>query len=1014
MKTILNISVFIFICYYLSEAQDVRVINMIPNALSNETNEDSEPNLAINPNDPQIIVGTAFTPNPTGAVASAPVFISQDGGNTWVLNNIVPSLNGSTGDITVGISRHDTLYAGILTGGYNAADRPEMQILRMGNFLAVGTMTNLLTRTREDQPYVETITPLGGPQRNNDHIYVGHNDFNAASDRTASVEQSLDAETAPAPANLTTERLEVRNPFGQDGPPIRTATHPRGTVYAIIYRRTNRVGVTRTGDVVVVRDDDWGQGAISYNNITDPGDGLAGIRVAIGIDWTWDSGSAMGQERLGDRASIAVDPTDWQVVYIAYIDRAPGAGNNTTRLHVRRTIDSGNNWSADLLTINNIICPQLAVNIRGEVGILYQELTGVAPNQQWVTRFRQSDDGGTTWSNIVLCQTPSNTPVRVSGPYLGDYAGLKAVGKDFYGVFSANNTPDNANFPNGIIYQRNANFGTNTLRNLANTADVNISIDPFFFVIQQIADDDDFYIRDWTDNATTNDIGLEPSTRSVFYTTSDVWNRRSNAAGGFNANDQPQSQNPQSSGLGNNFAYARIHRKGTDTAETVNLHFLKSEFGTGSNYVNANTTVDPTLAFAAGEQVKTMTSGYEWTLAATTSTHTCLAVEISTPDDPVVVPTLLGRAPGWPDTDLSVIYDNNKAQRNMGVYTESEGSSESSATTYYAIIHNAATYIRDLTLHYELSPMFKKLFKKAALNAPLINGEKPEIHDENIIFRKMRPGEDRWLGLTIPPSSNLKGVDGPVGVEFTEIVTNLPINGFTIAVKPGSLKESIFENNLLYVEILFRMGALFNWDHAKHEGRKSLEKLIKTNVDEKEYQSYLGEHLEILIELSKQVLDKNPGKDPFQIIAALKTLINNVKAKDIQQTVAAHRNYNHKMDTFLTMLDKQGGDVADILQNILWQKELYSTARELRNLDGIPELVETSEKFVAEFRAGKLTMNDFPSFVKKFIPLYYTTAKKILLPGLAIDVKEILEVINDPQLLQKAHADFLFKLEGLR
>jgi hypothetical protein len=1014
MRIILHISVLALVGFYSLEAQNIRVVNMTPNALSNETNQDSEPNLAVSPTDPLRIVGSAFTFNPTGATATAPVYISQDGGNTWVLNNIVPSLNGCTADITVGIGRRDTLYSGILTGGYVGPNDPQMQILRMANYLAAGTMTNLLTRTDDDQPYVEAIQPMGGAQRNNDHIYVGHNDFNAASNRTATVEQSLDAETAAAPANLTTERLEVRNPFNQDGPPIRTATHPRGTVYAMFIRRTNSVGVTRTGDVVVVRDDDWGQGATSFNNLVDPGDGLAGIRVATGINWTWNAGSAMGQERLMDRATIAVDPTDWQTVYIGYIDRAPGAGNNTTRLHIRRSVDGGSTWSADLLTVNNIIAPQLAVNVRGEVGVLYQQLTGAAPTQQWETRFRQSNDGGTTWSNIVLCQTPSNAPVRVFGPYLGDYAGLKAVGMNFYGVFSANNTPDNANFPNGIAYQRNANFGTNVLRNLANTANVAVSIDPFFFEVEQIADEHDFYLRDWTDNATTYDIGLEPSTHPVFYANSDVWNRRSNAAGGFDANHRPQSQNPQSSTLGTNFAFARVQRNGTGTAETVTLHFLKSEFGTGSNYVNADTAADPTLAFAAGEQVKTMSSGYEWTLTATTSSHTCLAVEISTPSDPVITPTLLGRTPGWPDTDLSVLYDNNKAQRNMGVYTESDGSGEGSATTYYAVIHNGATYIRDLILQFELSPGFRELFKRATLDFPAVRDHKPEVEGDNIIFKDMKPGENRWLGLTIPPSSHLEKARGLVGVEFTEVVHNVPINGFAIALQAGSAKECVLNNTRLYAEVLLRMGALFGWRDATDEGEKFLRRLVKTDSDEKEYLRYLEQHLETMARLTKQVVEKNRGEDPFQTTSAFGALEGSVKAQDLQRTIAAHRNYNHRMDAFLTMIDKQRGDVADILQTVLWQRDLYLAVEALRSLAKAHNLVEMTEDFSAKYRAAELAPYDYPDLVMQLFPLYYATSQRVSRPELIEDLKAMLDALQDQKLLQKAHADLLTNMEGLK
>ena len=58
-----------------------------------------------------------------------------------------------------------------------------------------------------------------------------------------------------------------------------------------------------------------------------------------------------------------------------------------------------------------------------------------------------------------------------------------AVGRSFYGIFSANNTPDNANFPNGVKFQRNANFTTKTLLATDNVTPVAISIDPFFFKV---------------------------------------------------------------------------------------------------------------------------------------------------------------------------------------------------------------------------------------------------------------------------------------------------------------------------------------------------------------------------------------------------------------------------------------------------------------------------------------------------------------------------------------------------
>ena len=42
----------------------VNVVNLIPKSLSGETNQDSEPSIAVDPDDPDLIAATAFTPVP--------------------------------------------------------------------------------------------------------------------------------------------------------------------------------------------------------------------------------------------------------------------------------------------------------------------------------------------------------------------------------------------------------------------------------------------------------------------------------------------------------------------------------------------------------------------------------------------------------------------------------------------------------------------------------------------------------------------------------------------------------------------------------------------------------------------------------------------------------------------------------------------------------------------------------------------------------------------------------------
>jgi CARDB len=75
---------------------------------------------------------------------------------------------------------------------------------------------------------------------------------------------------------------------------------------------------------------------------------------------------------------------------------------------------------------------------------------------------------------------PAGAPAPQFIPYIGDYVHLMTLENDFYGIFSANNTPDIANFPQGVTYQRLADFNTHVLIDLTGQR-VPVSIDPFFF-----------------------------------------------------------------------------------------------------------------------------------------------------------------------------------------------------------------------------------------------------------------------------------------------------------------------------------------------------------------------------------------------------------------------------------------------------------------------------------------------------------------------------------------------------
>jgi hypothetical protein len=454
-------------------APNVLVVNMIPRTLSDESNQDSEPNIAVNPAHPRHMAGSAFTPDPFNG-AKAPIYVTRDGGRTWALNSILPGSVGTetgTFDITLRFGTHtNVLYAGILR-----APDVHLNILRTANFLSPAPMTLLVDRPSVDQPYVAAATEAG-----KDRVFIGDNDFASPGGKTATVDRSIDAAAAPAPAGFGVGRLEERPTGGQDGPQVRFALHPSGVIYGVFVTWHSFNGSVAVADYVVVRDDQNGAGPDLFKDLKGA-DGKAGLIVAANVNIPW-SMPGLGQERTGGDPALAVDPRDHRVVYLAYQDRV---GLDDYTLHVRRSTDSGATWSSDLLTITDAKNPSLAINDKGVLGLVYQQLAGKGANQRWVTHLTRTRDAFVYSHDLVLATVPGDNPTRKFFPYIGDYLHLMAVGDDFCGVFCASNIPDRANFPSGVRFQRNANFQTKTLLGTNGTSTVAVSIDPYFFRVSE-------------------------------------------------------------------------------------------------------------------------------------------------------------------------------------------------------------------------------------------------------------------------------------------------------------------------------------------------------------------------------------------------------------------------------------------------------------------------------------------------------------------------------------------------
>ncbi|MDB5339327.1 MAG: BNR/Asp-box repeat protein, partial [Planctomycetaceae bacterium] len=359
----------------------ITVVDIIPRAQSGETNQDSEASLAINPRNTHELVASTVTPSQGFCgTRRAPVFVTSDEGNNWVLSCIIPTDDGGsgTGDISVRYGESGTLYAGILRfPGYL-----RLNILRTSNVYGPDPMAILVDRDGVDQPSVKSIGVLGQNGIVRDRVYVGNNDFSAPQQRSATIDVSSDG--AASPPAFRSLRIESRNTPEQDGPPIRVAAHRDGTTYAAFYGWRGGGADFRTADVIVVRDDDGVTGSDLFGALKDKSDGLSGALVASSrvVPWQPESQPTFGQERLvASHIAIAVDPRTSATVIVTWGDKSQ-AGDY--RLHLARSNDRGMTWR-QIMEVSNAINPGVAINAEGVIGFLFQRLVGPGQQANWET-----------------------------------------------------------------------------------------------------------------------------------------------------------------------------------------------------------------------------------------------------------------------------------------------------------------------------------------------------------------------------------------------------------------------------------------------------------------------------------------------------------------------------------------------------------------------------------------------------------------------------------------------------
>ena len=535
LSTAIVFTMLSFVSEVYSQAYRFKIVNLITANQNDETNNDTEPNIAVNPANTNIMAASAFTfslnrkrpdgtlicdtfpcPMTTGPTnyrhvnmpgCRAPIYFSTDGGETWILKDVLPSNNGITHDITLTFSESGRLYVSILKGcefgridlGNAANNLNGFMIFKsevpLNDISAIESLDSLVkindfSGRRWDMPWIiaKSIASPGNSSgtatlTSIDHVFVGANNFaNAKSlnqgnpamqGQSATVLVCNDAVAAVGDRNnFTPVLIETQPQFDKNPAGIRLAAHESGKVYAIFYRVTSRLTspvLAEQCDVILVRDDDFGRS--QFRNLTSTGtseSAIAGAVIAdsITLPLHFLSGPQFGfldgNRITGSDLAIAVDPDNSNHIFAAWcsLDKNAVGGPDAYTLHFRHNTNSGNGrWlsiSERLDSIKNSFNPAIAITKDGRVGFLYQQL---ADDSLWETHFvmaqmrveqanrNAAERNFNPIRDTVLSRFHRNEFAAIqttSRRHLSDYLDLQAVHNTFYGVFAAINTPDSS------------------------------------------------------------------------------------------------------------------------------------------------------------------------------------------------------------------------------------------------------------------------------------------------------------------------------------------------------------------------------------------------------------------------------------------------------------------------------------------------------------------------------------------------------------------------------------------
>jgi len=381
----------------------------------------TEPAIAVNPSNPQQVVGV-FQDNVHASY-------SQDAGHTWQLaENVEPKNYRVSGDVSVAFDNQGHAFVCYIAfdrlGTFNywahGATRNGIFVRRSldggktweAEHIPVAEQTSTPGIPFEDKPY---IVADNSKSRYAGNLYIGWTRWRLADSQMVLSRSTDDGKTWSQPIEIDAHPGLPRDDNGAaEG--FAGVVGPDGKLYAI-----------------------WSQDdAIMFTTSRDGGKTLSHARAVIHTAPIMFAIQTL--ERANGFPQIAIDPKGKRL-YVTWSDYR----NGDLDVFLATSDNGGKHWTTPVRVNNDPVhngaeqfFQWLAVDpTDGSVNVVFYDRRGDPQNRKQIVVLARSTDGGRTFNNYAWTEEA----FEASGVFFGDYSGIAAYGGRVYGIWTEKPAP---------------------------------------------------------------------------------------------------------------------------------------------------------------------------------------------------------------------------------------------------------------------------------------------------------------------------------------------------------------------------------------------------------------------------------------------------------------------------------------------------------------------------------------------------------------------------------------------